>query len=70
VSGRIAIHILPDGRIQADVQGVKGPACADYIKILEELLDAETVDSAFKPEYFEDADVQVEDVQTRLVEHE
>ena len=59
----ISIQILPDGRIQASVQGIKGPACADYIRALEELLEAETVDSSFRPEYFEELDDQVEHVE-------
>jgi hypothetical protein len=47
----ITISILPDGRVQAEVRGVKGNACTDYIGILESLLDAEAIDSAYTPEY-------------------
>lgn len=47
----ITISILPDGRVQAEVHGVKGKACTDYIGILESLMDAEAIDSAFTPEY-------------------
>jgi hypothetical protein len=50
---QIKIHIRPDGQVQAETYGIKGKACIDYIKVLEELLDAEAVESSYKPEYFE-----------------
>lgn len=52
---RIQLRIFSDGLIQADVQGIKGKKCTEYIRILEEILDAETVDSSRTPEYFERA---------------
>ncbi len=66
---RIRISILPDGRVQAEVQGVKGKACTDYIGVLEALLDAETVDSAYTPEYKlqEELANQAESVETEPV---
>ncbi len=48
---QIRIAIFPDGRVQAEVQGVKGVACTNYIDILEKLIDAEVVDSHYTPEY-------------------
>jgi acylphosphatase len=56
-SKRIQLRVYPDGRIEAEVQGVKGKACTDYIAVLEELLEAETVESAFTPEYYETEEV-------------
>ena len=53
---QIKLHIRPDGTVQAETQGVKGKACTDYIKIMEELLDAQTVDSSYTPEYYETED--------------
>jgi hypothetical protein len=50
---RIQLRVYPDGRIEAEVQGVKGTSCTDYIAVLEELLQAETIESAYTPEYFE-----------------
>jgi len=50
---RINIQIFPNGRIQAEIHGVKGKKCTDYIRILEEILDAKTVDSDYTPEYYE-----------------
>lgn len=56
---RIQLRVYPDGRIEAVTQGIKGKACTDYIAVLEELLRAETVASAYTPEYHEKAEVQV-----------
>ena len=50
---RIKVRIFPDGRVQAETHGVKGKACTNYIAILEYLLNAETVDSSYTPEYIE-----------------
>jgi hypothetical protein len=59
----IKIQIFPDGRIQADVGGVKGKKCTDYVKMLEELLDAEATDSSYKRDYEESegGDIEVDD---------
>ena len=46
---RVKIH--PDGRVEAKVSGFKGNECAQYISILEDLLDAETVDSEYTEEF-------------------
>lgn len=59
MSKRIQLRVYPDGRIEAEVQGVKGKTCTDYIAVLEELLEAETIQSAFTPEYFETEEVVV-----------
>jgi hypothetical protein len=48
---RIKLRIFPDG--------VKGKACTSYVSILEELLNAKTVDSSYTPEYYESESVQV-----------
>ncbi|QJD86422.1 DUF2997 domain-containing protein [Cohnella herbarum] len=57
---QIRVQVFPDGRIQAEVLGVKGKSCTDYIEILEQLLDAETVDSAYTAEYYETGHVEVD----------
>jgi hypothetical protein len=56
---RVQIRLFPDGTVQAEVKGVKGKRCTDYIRILEELLEAETVDSDFTAEYFETEEEQL-----------
>lgn len=55
---RIRIAILPDGRVQAEVQGVKGKACTNYVGVLEELLNAEVIDSQYTPEYYADGETE------------
>lgn len=69
---RIQLRVYPDGRIEAVTQGVKGKKCTDYIAVLEELLRAETIQSAYTPEYHEKEAVQVrqpEQVPQRIQGH-
>ncbi|EKF84965.1 DUF2997 domain-containing protein [Methanobacterium formicicum] len=54
----VKIEIFSDGTIQAETKGIKGKKCMDYMKILEEILEAETVDSDHTPEYFEKENIQ------------
>jgi len=49
---RVRVQIFPDGQIRAETQGIKGKKCTEYIRILEDLLDAETVDSEYTAEYY------------------
>ncbi|MCA1845571.1 MAG: DUF2997 domain-containing protein [Actinobacteria bacterium] len=51
MSRRIAITINRDGSIKAETLGIKGKTCLDYVPLLEELLDAEPVQSAFTSDY-------------------
>jgi hypothetical protein len=63
MSKRIQLRVYPDGRIKALVEGVKGKKCTDYIAVLEELLQAETVESAYTAEYYEPAEASVQEQQ-------
>ncbi len=56
------VRIFPDGTVQAEVHGAKGKRCTDYIGILEELLEAESVDSAYTAEYQQAEHVRADDV--------
>lgn len=49
---QIKLKIFPDGQVQAEVVGFRGKKCADYISVLEQLLDAEAIDSERTPEYY------------------
>ena len=60
---QVRIQVFADGRIQADVHGIKGKKCANYIRILEEIMDARTVDSDYTPEYFAVEQVQETSIQ-------
>ena len=50
---QLQIRIYPDGRVQAETKNMKGKTCLKYIKTVEELLQARTVDSQFTKEYYE-----------------
>lgn len=66
---RISIQIFPDGRIQAETQGVVGKKCIDYIGVLETLLDAEAVESEYTSDYYLSGETNIEAIeQQRLQE--
>ena len=48
---QIKLQIYSDGKVKADIIGFKGKKCTDYISVLEQLLDAETIDSEWTQEY-------------------
>jgi hypothetical protein len=48
---RIEVRIARDGTISAETHGIKGRACVPYIAMLEDLLEARAVDSAYTAEY-------------------
>ncbi len=50
-NARIVITVASDGVVGAETQRVTGVKCLDYIALLEELLDARTVDSAYTADY-------------------
>lgn len=54
---QIKLKIFPDGQVQAEVQGFFGKKCADYISILEQMLDAEAIDSERTPEYAQEEEI-------------
>lgn len=62
MSEEVTIKIFPDGTVQAHVDGAKGKRCTDYIAILEELLEAQTVDSSFTDEYYQEVGAPAETV--------
>ncbi|WP_462410815.1 DUF2997 domain-containing protein [Neobacillus sp. Marseille-QA0830] len=64
---QLRIQIFQDGHIQAEVQGVKGKKCTDYISLLEELLGAETIESEYTPEYYEVEELELEEVETNTM---
>ncbi|MER6792980.1 DUF2997 domain-containing protein [Amycolatopsis mediterranei] len=47
----MTVTIGKDGSISAETHGVTGSKCLDYIPLLEDLLDAETVTSEFTEDY-------------------
>ncbi len=56
---KLRVRIYPDGRIDAVTKGIKGKKCTDYIGLIEKLLNAKTVDSAYTEEYYETEQISV-----------
>lgn len=50
---QLQVRIFPDGKIDAKTLGIKGERCMDYMKLLEQLLDAQIVESTFTDEYYQ-----------------
>ncbi|WP_405113097.1 DUF2997 domain-containing protein [Micromonospora sp. NBC_01405] len=44
---RVVVTVNPDGSVSAETQGLLGESCLDYVAVLEDLLDARTVRSAY-----------------------
>lgn len=44
---RIVVTVSPDGTVSAETLGILGEECLDYVALLEDLLDARTVESAY-----------------------
>lgn len=66
MSRQIRLKIFQNGQVQAEVLGFRGKKCTDYISVLEQLLDAEAIDSVRMPEYYleESEVIQVPQTQT------
>lgn len=67
---QIRVQIFPDGQIKAEVIGIKGKSCTDYIEVLEQLLDAETIDSGYTSEYYETEQVESLQQQVNVLRNE
>jgi hypothetical protein len=63
---RVTVVVAADGTVTAETHGVTGRACIDYIAVLEDLLDATTVSSAWTPDYHQ-ARTRVETTATEAV---
>jgi len=53
VKKQLQVRIHPDGKIDAKTLGIKGEKCTEYIKILEKLLNAQVVESAYTEEFMQ-----------------
>jgi hypothetical protein len=60
---RVTIKILANGEIQAATHGIKGPKCAAYIRALEQLLEAQAVQSEYTREFYEAEDSAIQEQQ-------
>jgi hypothetical protein len=48
---RIVVTVRSDGTISAETQGIFGEECLDYIAVLEDILGARTVESAYTADW-------------------
>jgi len=53
MSKRLIISIDKNGLVTAEVSGVKGKKCSDYIALLEDILEGKTVSKEYTQEYYE-----------------
>ena len=64
------IRIYPDGKVQGDINGIKGKRWTDYISIIEELTESRTWQSSFTEEFYETEEVQLRQEQQDYEEDE
>ena len=64
------IRIYSDGKVQGDIDGIKGKRCTDYIGIIEELTEGRTWQSDFTEEFYETESVQLRQEQRDYEEEE
>lgn len=57
---QMLVRLFPDGRIEAETQGVKGQSCLQYMALLEQMMQARVTDSEFTKEFYETETEQVQ----------
>ncbi|MDR1565435.1 MAG: DUF2997 domain-containing protein [Oscillospiraceae bacterium] len=68
---QLQVRLYPDGRIEAKTLGIKGEKCTEYLQVLEQILSAKTVESAYTNEYYElentdfDANLEIESLKEK-----
>lgn len=50
---KIIISIDKDGYVKAEITGVKGAACKEYIALVEEIVNGKVVDEELTSEYYQ-----------------
>lgn len=48
---QLIVQVHKDGTVNAETIGMFGDECLDYISVLEDLLEAETVQSSYTADY-------------------
>ncbi|TJY72490.1 DUF2997 domain-containing protein [Arthrobacter sp. CAU 1506] len=48
---QLIVMVGPDGTVAAETKNIFGSDCLDYITLLEDLLEAETVSSSYTADY-------------------
>lgn len=57
------IRIYPNGKVQGEINGIKGKRCTDYISVIEELTSSRTWKSNFTEEFYETEEVAIQQEQ-------
>jgi hypothetical protein len=50
--GQLIIRLRVDGTVQAETKRIHGDACVPFAAILEDLCDAEAIDSDYTSDYY------------------
>lgn len=50
---QIKIKLLPNGKIQAETVGIKGPECLNYKDLIEKLTESKIIKEEKTSEYYE-----------------
>ncbi len=53
MSKKLKIKLLPNGEIQMETIGVKGKECLEYVKLLQQLVNAKITKTELTDEYYE-----------------
>lgn len=54
-NGQIKLRIFPDGRVEAEIDGIRGNTCMKFIPLVEQLIGGEAIDSLRTDNYFLEA---------------
>ncbi len=65
----LKIKVRPNGLIEAETEGIKGKACLNYVKVIEELTGGYSVDSDYTPEYDEEENLLTDLTVTEAENH-
>lgn len=65
---QMLVRLFPDGRIEAETQGVKGQSCLQYMALLEQMMQATVTDSEFTKEFYE-VETETEQMQTEVQQY-
>jgi hypothetical protein len=61
---QIKLRIYPDGRVEAEIDGIPGSGCTKFIPLVEQLVGGETIDSQRTENYFVDEAVDSQAIKT------
>jgi len=63
---QLIIKLRVDGTVQAETKNIHGDACVPFAAILEDLCDAEAIDSDYTPDYYATAEAHEQALKDEL----